>query len=167
MAATLQFRLTGGASNSDPDASLGGIMSSNQLSSTAMNNLFDNVTPTEATSGDTEYRMIDIYNAGDAAAESVELYMSSATTSTDSVIHLGYDATNNSHASGADLEELADESTAPASPVITFAERTSASKLSLPDIAVGQAVRVGVKRVISSSASNTANDTGTIAVEYA
>jgi len=60
MAATLEFRLTGGSSNSDPDQSLGGVTSSNEISSTAMNNLFDNVTPTEASSGDVEYRAIDI-----------------------------------------------------------------------------------------------------------
>lgn len=56
MAATLVFRLTGGASNSDPDASLGGVMSNTEISGTALNNLFDDVSPDEATSGSTEYR---------------------------------------------------------------------------------------------------------------
>lgn len=167
MASTLVFRLTGGASNSDPNASLGGIMSANALSSTPLNNLFDNVSPAEATAGDTEYRMIDVYNSGDATAESVELYVSSATTSAYSTLELGYDATANSHASGANLETLANESTAPASPVITFAERTSGSKLALPNIAVGQAVRIGVKRIITAGATNIANDTATLAVDFA
>ncbi len=52
MAADLIFTLTGGASNSDPDASLGGVGSSQELSGTPLNNLFDNVEPDEATSGE-------------------------------------------------------------------------------------------------------------------
>lgn len=167
MASNLVFRLTGGASNSDPNASLGGVMSSNAISGTALNNLFDNVTPAEASAGATEYRMIDVYNSGDAAAESVELYCSSNTTSTSSTLHLGYDATANSHAAGTSLETLANETTAPASPVITFADRTSGSKLALPNIAASQAVRVCVKRIITAGATNTANDTATLAVDFA
>jgi len=47
--------LTGGAGNSDPNASPGGEMSANQISGTPMNNLFDNVTADEAAAGDVEY----------------------------------------------------------------------------------------------------------------
>jgi len=167
MASVLEFRLTGGSANSDPDSSLGGRMSSVELSNTAMNNLFDNVSPSEAQAGDTEYRMIDVYNSGDATAETVEIYVSSPTTSPSSTIHLGYDATNNSHDPNADLQTLSDESTAPTSPAMTIGEHIEASKLALPDINVGESVRVCVKRIISASATNTANDSGTIAVQYA
>ena len=58
MAATLVFRLTGGASNIDPDASLGGIMSNTEISGTALNNLFDDVSPDEATSGSTDRKSV-------------------------------------------------------------------------------------------------------------
>lgn len=167
MASTLVFRLTGGAANSTPDLSLGGIMSANALSGTALNNLFDNVSPAEATAGSTEYRMIDVYNSGDTTAESVELYCSSNTTSTSTTLHLGYDATNSPHISGASLETLANETTAPASPVITFADRTTGSKLALPNIPAGEAVRVAVKRIVTAGATNTANDTATLAVDFA
>lgn len=167
MASNLVFRLTGGASNATPASSLGGIMSANALSGTALNNLFDNVSPEEATAGATEYRMIDVYNSGDAAAESVELYCSSNTTSTYTTLHLGYDATNSPHESGDSLETLANETTAPASPTITFADRTSGAKLALPDIPTGEAVRVAVKRIVTAGATNTANDTATLAVYFA
>ncbi len=75
MAASLQLFLTGGAGNTDPNGSLGGVKSTTQLSSTPLNNLFDNVSPGEASAGDVEYRAIDIYNAGDAAAQSVAAYI--------------------------------------------------------------------------------------------
>lgn len=74
MPAQIQLRLTGGAANADPDASLGGVMSSEQLSATALNNLFDNVSPGESEDGDTEYRAIDLYNVGDATACSIQIF---------------------------------------------------------------------------------------------
>jgi len=68
MAAVLELRLTGGADNDDPDASLGGVASSEEVSGTPLNNLFDDITPAEAEAGCTEYRAISIYNSGDASA---------------------------------------------------------------------------------------------------
>lgn len=239
MAASLQLRLTGGAANSDPAASLGGVMSANQVhlpdtidaspavdkgngrvgipitghlyaadktiiisgttnydgsrkieSQTAnevvivatyaaetfdgtetteitLNNLFDNVDPGEASAGDTEYRAIDVYNAGDAAATSVSVHMSTETSSPDTALDLGHDATNDPHTSAWAGETIADEDTAPASPVITFGHHLSANKLSLPDIPVGHACRVWLKRVVSAAAGNTSNDQGTFRAEYA
>jgi len=161
MAATLQLRLTGGASNSDPNASLGGVSSSNQVSATALNNLFDNVTPDEATSGDTEYRAVDLYNAGDAAATSVTMYMSTETSSDDSSLDLGISDTDEID----DTTSVGDESSAPAGH--TFGHYTSASKLSIADIPAGSYARIWVKRIIGAAAGNTSNDTGTLAWEYA
>jgi len=149
----------------EPDNSLGGIMSSTTLSETAMNNLFDNVSPDEASDGDTEYRALDIYNSGDATATNVALYMKTETSSPDTQLDLGYDSDNSPHASDANLPTISDEDTAPSG--ISFAHYTSSSKLSLPDIPAGQAVRVWAKRIVSANAGNTSNDLGTIAVEYA
>jgi hypothetical protein len=68
MAAVLKLYLTGGASNADPDASLGGVMSSEELSETPLNNLFDDIDPNQAEVGVTEYRALGLYNDGDADA---------------------------------------------------------------------------------------------------
>lgn len=163
MAASIEYRLTGGASNSDPDASLGGVSSSNTLSATAMNNLFDDVSASEASAGDTEYRAIDVHNAGDATATSVAIYMSTETSSSDSQIDLGINDTPASAINS--TASIADESTAPSS--VTFAHYTSASKLSLPDIAAGSYCRVWVRWVVDAGAGNDSNDQGTIAVDYA
>jgi hypothetical protein len=163
MAATLEFRLTGGSTNSDPDASLGGAMSSNQLSGTAMNNLFDDVSPSEASAGDTEYRAIDIYNSGDAEAQSVAAYMSTETSSPDSQLDFWNDGTTHDGSDQGDT--IADESTEPTG--ASWSHYTSASKLSLPNIPAGQATRLWIRRVITAAAGNTNNDQGILAVDYA
>lgn len=163
MAATIEFRLTGGSTNTDPNLSLGGAMSSNVVSETAMNNLFDNVTPTEATNGDTEYRAIDLYNSGDATASAIEMYMSAETSSADSQLDFG--TNNTTHTGGDQGDTIADEGTAPGG--ITFAHYLTGSRLSLTDIPAGSAVRVWIRRTIAVGASNTNNDIGTIAVDYA
>jgi len=160
MAATLAFQLSGGASNSDPNASLGGTHSSVALSGTAMNNLFDDVSPAEATAGDTEYRAIDVTNTGDATAVVTKIFMDPDTSSTSTQLDMGIEASP----LGSTLS-IADETTAPAG--VTFANHTSASKLTLPDIDAAAYCRVWVRRVVSAAAPNTASDSGTINVEYA
>lgn len=160
MAATLVYRLTGGASNSDPNASLGGASSSVAVSGTAMNNLFDDVAEGEASAGDTEYRAIDVRNTGDATATVVKIYMSVETTSASTQIDMGIEASPLGSTTS-----IADESTAPAG--VTFAHYNSGSQLSLPDIAAGTYCRVWLRRVVSAAAGNTSNDQGTIYTAYA
>lgn len=167
MAATLVWRLTGGASNSDPNASLGGIMSSNALSETALNNLFDDVSAAEAVAGDTEYRAVDLYNSGDETAVDVDVWFHAQTSSADTSAEMGHDATNDPHEAADNLETIANESAAPESPEITFSSPTSGSPLSLPDIPAGEACRIWIKRVVSSGAGNTSNDTMTLRAQYA
>ena len=131
-------------------------MSSTSLSSTALNNLFDNVSASEASAGDVEYRALDIYNSGADAATSVYMYMSTETSSSGTKLDFGLDSTTGT---------VADESTAPSG--VTFAHYTSSSKLSISDIASSGAQRVWIRRTVTAGASNTALDQGTIAVEYA
>lgn len=156
MAAELQLRLTGGAANADPDASLGGVMSSQELAGVAMNNLFDDVSPAERVAGDVEYRALDIYNAGDADAAVVKAYMDPVTSSPGTDLAFGLDSTT---------QEIADEDTPPSS--VTFANYSAASKLSIADIEPASAQRIWFRRTVQAGATNNNNDLGTIKVEYA
>jgi hypothetical protein len=156
MAANITFRLTGGASNSDPDASLGGVGSSQEVSATPLNNLFDDVDAGEASAGDVEYRAIDLYNGGDQAAVGVELYISTETPNANTQIDVALDSTTQS---------IADESTAPTG--VTFSHPLTGSRLSVSDIAVGSTQRVWLRRTVSASAPNLANDNFQLSVEYA
>lgn len=160
MAAILKFNLTGGASNSNGNASLGGTHSANELSATAMNNLFDDVSSAEATAGRTEHRAVDVTNTGDAAATSVAFFMDPETTSPSSQIDAGIAASPIGSTTS-----VANETTAPSG--VTFQHYTSASKLVLPDIPVGGYCRLWLRRVVTAGASGTSNDTGTLNVEYA
>jgi hypothetical protein len=156
MSAVLELRLTGGASNSDPNASLGGVASSNQLSGTAMNNLFDNVSPTEAVNGDVEYRAVSIYNSGDAAATGVEAYMSTETPSPKTQLDFGIEA---------GTQTIADESTAPSG--VTFAHYATGSRLSIADIPAGSAVRLWIRRTVTAGCVNLSSDFCEISIDYA
>lgn len=156
MAASIQFFLTGGAGNSDPNASLGGVKSNTQISGTALNNLFDNVSSAEAAAGDAEYRAIDLHNAGDAAAQSVKMYIDPDTTSPKTELDLGLEA---------GTQTIPDESSAPSG--VSFAHYTPSSKLSISDIAIGATQRVWLKRSVAAGAANLNNDGTTIKVEYA
>jgi hypothetical protein len=158
MAASLQFRLTGGASNSDPALSLGGVASSTQLSGTPLNNLFDNVSSAEAAAGDVEYRAISLYNAGDASATAVKIWISSDTTSASTEIDIALDS---------GTQSVADENTAPSSPTLTFSHPAVGSKLSVSDISASGAQRVWIRRTVTAGAGNLSADSGTISVEYA
>lgn len=152
MAATLILRLT--------TSGLGGASTTNEVSATPMNNIFDNVSFSEAASGDIEYRAVDLYNSGDASALDVEIYMSAETTSTDSEIDLGIDGTP----IGSTLS-IATESVAPSG--VTFGHYISGSTLVLPTIPNGSYARVWLRRTISSGATNINNDLGTIAFSFA
>ena len=179
MAAILEYRLTGGSTNSDPNNSLGGVMSDTSIdSSTAMNNLFDNVTPDEASNGDVEYRAIDLYNSGDASGELVELWIDSETSSTDTHLEIAYDTTskdgsdpdNECHTTSWSGEAVADEGTEPSNANSGFTQHLSGNKLALPTSQVippSEAVRVWVRRVVAENADNTANDSAVIATQYA
>lgn len=151
MAASIQFRAT--------PSGLGGAATATQLSATALHNLFDIITPTEAVDGDTEYRAVDIYNSGDAAATFVAYY-NSASTSTYTEVEAGIAASPTDS-----TQSIANESTAPSG--VTFAVRSSASKLTLPDIAAGHYVRVWFKRIVTAGAPNMSNDLITMSVDLA
>ena len=148
----MQYRLT--------TAGLGGAATSTQVSGTALNNIFDDVSAAEAAAGDSEYRAIDLYNESGSTITGVEIYMSVATSSTDSQLDMGVEATPLTSTLA-----IVDESTAPAG--VSFANYTSASGLSLPDIPASGYARVWLRRVISAGATNTSNDQGTIEVVYA
>jgi len=158
MAAELELRYTGGAVNADPDASLGGVASSVVMAAGPLNNLFDNVTPSEASAGDTEYRALSLHNKGDAAAESIELYISTESASPDSIIAIGQDS---------GTQSIVDESTAPSAPVIVFSHPLVGSKMSISDIPAGSAQRLWFRRTIDPAAGNYANDLFQLTVEYA
>jgi hypothetical protein len=151
MASAIFYHLTGGASNADPDLSLGGTGSSEVLSGTALNNLFDNVNPDEIESSAlVEYRAIDIKNDGDALAKHIEFYLTD-TPNAESVMAIWLDVTG--------TQSIVNETTEPTGASGNWSLPLVGSKLSLDDLAAGATHRMWIRRTVDQDATNINEDT--------
>lgn len=154
MASNLFFHYTGGASNSDPDLSLGGTGSSERLNTTALNNLFDNVNPDEIETADlVEYRAIDLINEGDANAHNVQFFFTD-TPNSESILAVWYDSTG--------TQSIANEVTEPTGASGNWTTPLVGSKLSLGNLAPAGTHRLWIRRTVDQDADNINEDTGTI-----
>lgn len=153
----IHYRLSGGASNAVPAASLGGAKSSEQMST----DLFDDVSSSEASAGDTEYRCIYIHNANASLTmESAKIWIQSNTPSTDTTIAIGLGTSS----INATEQTIPDESTAP-SGVSFSSPSTEGAALSLGNIPAGQHKAVWVRRTVNASSAAYNNDTFTLRVK--
>ena len=149
----IEFRLSGGSSNSDPNASLGGAKSSNAVPSS----IFDNVSSAEALAGDTEYRCFYVHN--DHATLSMlspKVWVQANTPSGDTTVEIGAGTA----AVNANEQTVADETTAPTGVTFSAAANEGAA-ITLPDIPAGQHKAVWIKRIVNSVAA-AASDTFTL-----
>lgn len=157
VSADIHYRMSGGASNNDPAAALGGAKSSNSFSTNA---IFDDVSSAEASAGDTEYRCFYVHNAhATLTLQGAKIWIQSQTSSgdTDIAIALGGEGKNGT------AETVADENTAPSGE--SFSQPASfAAGLSLGDLAPGEHYPVWVRRTVNAAAAS-ATDTWTIRVQ--
>ena len=154
------YRLSGGAANSDPNASLGGAKSSTAVGA-GLHNLFDIVSSAESSSGDTEYRCVYVHNNhGSLTMQNSVVWVSSNTPSTDTTIEIGVGTA----AINGTEQTVANESTAPAG-VSFSAPSTFGTALSLGNIPAGQHKAVWIKRIVNAAAAAYNSDTATITVQ--
>lgn len=143
--------LSGGASNTNPAASLGGAKSSTAAVATT---LFDAVTASEASAGRVEYRCVFITNA-DPALTAVSAVLSvqadSTSSSTALAVGLGTGAVSGTEPA------VANETTAPSG--VTFG--TSAN---LGDLAAGAYRAVWIRRTVTAGAAALATDAANLRV---
>lgn len=110
----LQFMSPSG--NTDPNLCLGGTISATQITDNVDNNLFDDVTGTEASAGDTEYRGRYFKN-NHATLELItaRVFIATQTTSADDAVSIGKDPAGSGDGSTTGImATIANESTAPA-----------------------------------------------------
>lgn len=156
--AELKFYLSGGSSNSAGDASLGGVISSAEVSST-VNELFDQVMGDQHTAGETNYRAIYFKNTSAQTAYNVKLFINSNSTGVDSAITIGKEAS-----SGSPIQTIGNEATAPAG--ISFVTAVDkANALSLGDMEANAVYGIWIKRVITAGSTPQANDTAQLKVD--
>lgn len=149
--------LSGGSSNSNGTASLGGVKSSNAMSST-IDALFDAVTAAQAVSGLTEYRCIYLHNANAAdLMTSARVWLSANTPLAGTTIDIGV----GSSALNATEQTTANETAAPTG--VTFsAPSTAAAGLALGNIPFGQHRAIWLRRTVTAGAGSSNNDTFTL-----
>ena len=156
----LKFFLSGGAGNSDPDASLGGVISANEVVDDTLNNLFADVSGSEHAAGSTKYRCIYFVNDSASVAYNVKLYIDSNTTAVDDTINIGKDL------AGVDgtADTIANEDTAP-DPAVTFTTADGyANAIDLGDIPAGQKYAFWIKRIVSAGDTAQADNEATLKV---
>jgi hypothetical protein len=160
--ANLKYYLSGGATNADPNASLGGIRSSTAVSG-GLNNL-DDVTGDEAVAGTVEYRCVYFRNddQNTNGLMSPYLWVAANTPSATTTLDIGLDpAGKNTEATTIPLE-----TTAP-SGVSFSAPSSKATGIALPSEPYLQSdyIAIWVRRTVNSGTSSTASDAATLRVE--
>jgi len=171
-ATDIQFFLSGGATNADPNASLGGAISNTAITSGSLNNLFDDVSGAEASAGRTEYRCLYVKNASPTSnlVANITAWVEGATATSNTVasgavIDIGFNPTvgvGDGTTTGV-ASTVANETTAPTG--VTFSSATQGAPLSLPaPINAGQVLAIWIRRTVPAGAS-AANDSATLMVK--
>lgn len=168
----LLFKYTGASSHdsaqSDPDASLGNYRSSSQITSGSDNNVFDDVSGGEASTGDTEYRCIAFHNNhGSLPLTSCVVWIQVDTGNGEDDI--SFDVEAPSAEDTGYVQTIANESTAPTG-LGGWSDATSKATgkdcpLTSNEVGAGEWFGIWLRRIISASASAAAAESVTIRVE--
>jgi hypothetical protein len=155
----IQYRLSGGAANADPNASLGGAISANAIGAGA-HNLFDQVSGAESAAGDIEYRCFYVRNAHPTLTlQGAKVFVLTESTSPSTNEELGL---GTSAISGVE-QTVADESTGPSG--VTFAEANGeGAGLVIGDLAPNAHKAVWMRRTVTAGAAALNDDESVIRV---
>lgn len=143
----LHVRLSGGAANADPAASLGGAKSNTEAGA----DIFDDVSGAESAAGDTEYRAVYLENAHATLTYlGVKAWVGTDTPSadTDADLALASEAVDTPIA-----QTLANENSAPTGVTFTNAAVSFATGLAIGDVPPAGFKGVWLKRVINAGAA--------------
>jgi hypothetical protein len=156
----IKFYLSGGTGNSNPDASLGGEISTTELGA-GLHNLFDLVSSSEASSGDTEYRCFYVKNThGSLTLQNAKIWISTDNSGNDADIAIALDSGG--------VNATAETRTTEASPPVgeSFSTPTSeGTALSIGNIPAGQFHAIWVRRTISENAAAATGSSVTFTVK--
>lgn len=170
LSSDLIYRLSGGASNTSPVASLGGAMSTvagGIITSGSLNNLFDSVSGEESAAGDVEYRCIYVVNNhATLTLSGAVLWIKTLTTSADTEFDIQLDpAAVGSDSSVVIASENDEPDTMSLPPGDWVRPTTKTAGLVIGDLAALQRKAFWIRRTVTAGASAVSADTGTIRVE--
>lgn len=161
VATDIKIRLSGGASQSNVNLSLGGIKSSVEVVDNTLHNLFDQVTGTQSAAGSVEYRGVYVHNAhGTLTMQNTAVYINSNTSSPGDTwdLALAGEGLNQT------METVATEGTAPVGETFS-APTTYATGLSMGNIPAGQHYGLWIRRTVTAGAAAFDNDTVSLKVD--
>lgn len=150
--ADIIYRLSGGAANTDPDASLGGAPSLDDdgvIAPGAANNLWDDVIAAESEAGLVEFRALYVVNDHETITwEDVVVWIDELTVSADTELDIGLA----SEGVGVPIAQtLAEEDDVPTG--VTFTRPvTKATGIMIGDIAPGSFKGIWLRRTITAGA---------------
>lgn len=166
VASDIEFRYSGGSGNTSANACLGGAISTaggGTADTGVKNDLFDDVTSSEAAAGSVEYRGIYVKNNhGTITLEDARIWVSSDTSSASDELDIGVAV----EAVNASMATIANETTAPTSVVFSH-PTTYAGGLALngsTGLTAGSFKGVWVRRTVTAGAG-AASVTGTLSVQ--
>ena len=162
--AEIQWRLSGGAANTNPNASLGGVMSSTAWAGGTLHDLFDLVSGDENAALEAEYRCVYVRNANASLTWSNVVAWLSAQTTGGADMAIGIDpAVAGDGSTTGVATTVANENTAPTG--VTFsAPTTKGTGLSIGNLTAGQGRAIWFRRTTTNSAA-LSNDGATIRTE--
>lgn len=154
-------RLSGGGTNTDPNLSLGGAISSTAMANASLHNLFDQVSSAETSAGDVEYRCIYVLNNhATLTLQNAVAWVSTNTPDANTTIDIGIGAA----AAGTAETAVANESTAPTG--VTFsAPSTKGTGLTVGNIGPASYKAIWVRRTITAGAAANNSDSAIFRVE--
>jgi hypothetical protein len=154
----MQVHLTGGASNSNANTSLGGDMSSVEVVGGNLNNLWDNIGGLESRDGDTEYRCVAIWNGhGTATMINTKVFILTNTTSPNDSVAIGLSTTPVGTGPDA-INNGTNEQTVPAGVTFLESHTSEATALFIGDLTPGQRAYVWIRRTVQAGAAAQPNN---------
>ncbi len=158
----LKIYLSGGGANTDPNASLGGEISSTELVDNNLHNLFAKVDAAEALAGSTKYRGLYVKNENGhgLTLEDAVAFLESQSTSGDTSIEVGVAA----EAIDAEMATIANEDTAPTTDDGYTNTTGVGNGKAIGGLADASYRGIWIKRIVNASASAFGNDTAEFGV---
>ncbi len=152
----IKFYLSGGNANTDPDASLGGSISTTEVSYNTLNALFNTVTGSEAESGVTHYRCIYIKNTnGTTTFPDVNAWVDQIS---------GYGVSFEIAIEAPTAQTIANETTSPTG--LSFSAPSYREEgLAIGNLTAGSSYAIWIKRIISAGAPFHADAKAFLSVE--
>jgi len=149
--------LSGGTSNTNPNASLGGVISNTQITDNTLNNLFSDVTGDQHAVGYTSYRCFFVKNSNATfTGYNVKVWIETNCTGVDESIQIALEPS-----SGSPAQTIVSETTSPTG--VSFSTAAGqVNALSIGTMAPNVVYAVWVKRIVSAGTTPQASDSPVI-----